>query len=164
MFSFVFVVPSLPLHSVSSIDSSHTANLLCHRNTIAHDTDESPNVFTNISHVFASVNFALQQHFIMARCSKFFSMVIYNTSNEHTILQNAAILPHTDGLTSNLICRRRRVLVTTSQIFIAIAPLVLIFEEQSQTLWDTLCTSVMPIFQYCSIYCNQNRSREQKSI
>ncbi len=29
---------------------------------------------------------------------KIFSMAIYNTSTEHTILQNALILPHIDGL------------------------------------------------------------------
>ncbi len=45
----------------------------------------------------------------VSRCSKFFSVVIYNTSTEHTILQNALILPHIDGLTSNLVCRWRRV-------------------------------------------------------
>ncbi len=90
----------------SSVDFSPATNQLCHRNTIAHNTDESPNAFTNISHVFAAVNPTLQQNFIAAR-SKFFSMVIYNT--EHTILQNTLILPHVDGLTSNLVYRWRRV-------------------------------------------------------
>ncbi len=37
-FSFVFVVPGLPLCSVSSIDSSLAANRLCPRNTVARDT------------------------------------------------------------------------------------------------------------------------------
>ncbi len=109
MSSFVFVVPSLPLHSVSSINSSPTANWLYHRNTIAHNMDESPNAFTNISHIFAVVNPVLQQNFIAARCSKFFYMVIYNTSTKHTILQSALILPHTDGSTSDLVCRWRSV-------------------------------------------------------
>ncbi len=58
---------------------------------------------------FHSVNLALQQNFIVARCLKLFSMVIYNRSTEHKILQNALILPHTDRLTSNLVCRWRRV-------------------------------------------------------
>ncbi len=44
-----------------------------------------------------------------------------------------------DGLTSNLTHRWRRVKVTTSQIFIKIAPLVSIFEAQSQNLWDAQC-------------------------
>ncbi len=120
MFSFVFVVPSLLLHSASSIDYSPTANQLFHRNTVthdwlfqwntvAHDADESLNAFTNISQVFAAVNPTLQQNFIVAHCSKFLSMVIYNRSTEHTILQNALILSHMDGFTSNLVCRWRRV-------------------------------------------------------
>ncbi len=137
MFLFVFVVLGLPLHSTSSIDSSPAADRLCYRNTVACDTDESPNAFTNISHIFAAANPALQQNFIAAHCLKLFSIVICNTSTEHTILQNALILPHIDGLTS--ICRWRIVLVTTSQMFITNAPLVSIFEAQSQNLWDTLC-------------------------
>ncbi len=80
----VFVVPSLPLLFASSIDSSPTANRLCHQNTVTRDTGESPNTFTNISHIFAAVNPTLQQNFITARCSKFFSMIIYNTSTKHT--------------------------------------------------------------------------------
>ncbi len=74
---------------------------------------------------------------------KIFSMVIYNMSTGHTILQNALILSHMDGLTSNLVCRWRRVYVATSQIFVTIAPLVLIFEAQSQNLWNTLCIKKM---------------------
>ncbi len=61
--------------------------------------------------------------------------------NIHTILQNALILPHIDGLTSNLARRWRIVWVTISQIFITIAPLVPIFQAQSQNLRDVLCTS-----------------------
>ncbi len=95
MLTFVFAVPGLPLCSASSIDSSPTANRLCsassihsspttnrlcHRNTVARDTCESLNAFTNISHVFADVNSALQQNFIAARYSTFFSVVIYETS------------------------------------------------------------------------------------
>ncbi len=55
----------------------------------------------NIWHPYicAVVNPALQQSFIVARCLKFFPW-----STEHTILQNALILPHIDGLTSNLVC------------------------------------------------------------
>ncbi len=47
IFSFVFIVPSLsfPLCSVSSVDSSHATNRLCHRNTIARKMDESPKSF-----------------------------------------------------------------------------------------------------------------------
>ncbi len=106
IFSFVFVVPSLPLHSMSSVDFSSVANWLCHWNTISCDTDESPNAFTNILNIFTAINLTLQQNFIVTRCSKFFPTVIYNTSTEHTILQNAHILPpHIDGLTSNLVCR-----------------------------------------------------------
>ncbi len=92
-------------HSASSIDSSSVTNWLCYWNTVTRDTDESPNAFTNIYHVFAAVNPTLQQNCIMARCSKFFSMVIYNTSTEHRILQNAHILSHIDGMTSNLVCK-----------------------------------------------------------
>ncbi len=66
----VFVVPSPPLHSASSIIISLAANRLCHRNTIARGTDKSPNAFINISHVFAALNPALQQNFNAARCSK----------------------------------------------------------------------------------------------
>ncbi len=86
-----------------------TANWLCYQNTVARDTGESPNSFTNISYIFTAVNPTLQQNLIAAHCSKFFSMVIYKKSTEHTILQNALILPHIDGLTSNLVCRWRRV-------------------------------------------------------
>ncbi len=50
----------------------------------ARNTNESPNAFTNISHIFAAINPALQQNFIAAHCSKLFSMVIYNTSIEHS--------------------------------------------------------------------------------
>ncbi len=78
---------------------------------------------------------------------KIFSMVIYNTSTEHTILQNALILPHIHGLSSNMVCKWRRVYVTTSQIFITIAPLVLIFEAQSQNLRDALRTSQVSLRQ-----------------
>ncbi len=67
------------------------------------------NAFTNIFHIFAIVNPALQQNCIVARCSKFFSMVIYNTSTEYPILYNTLIQPHMDGSTSNLVCRWRRV-------------------------------------------------------
>ncbi len=109
MFSFIFIVPGLPLYSMSSIDSSPAANRLCHRNTVTRNVDESSNAFTNISHIFGALNPALQQNFIVARCSKCFSIVIYNTSTEHTILQYALMLPHMDGLTSNLVCRWRRV-------------------------------------------------------
>ncbi len=109
MFTFVFVIFGLPLRCASSIDFSPTANQLCHQNTVACDMDESSNAFTNISHVFAAVNPALQQNFITACCSKFFFMVIYNRSTVHTILQNALIPPHMDGLISNLVCRWRRV-------------------------------------------------------
>ncbi len=70
-------------------------------------------------------------------------MVIYNTSTEHTILQNALILLHVDGLTSDLVCRWRRVSVTTFHIFVTIAPLVSIFEAQSQNLWDVLCSILL---------------------
>ncbi len=104
---FFFLFPAF-CFSQSSSDSSTTTNWLCHRNTIARDTDESPNAFTNISHIFAAVNPALQQNFIAAHCSKFFSMVIYNTSTEHTMLQNALILPHID-VDFKLVSRRRRV-------------------------------------------------------
>ncbi len=107
MFLLVFVVPGLPLHSTSSIDSSPAADRLCYKNTVACDADESPNAFTNISHIFAAANPALQQNFIAAHCSKLFSMVTYNTCTKHTILQNALILSHIDGLTSNLVCRLR---------------------------------------------------------
>ncbi len=93
--------------------------------------DELPNTFTKISCIFAAVNPALQQNFIAARCSKFFSMVTHNTSTEHKILQNVLILSHIDGLTSKLVCSWRRVLVTTSQIFITIVPLISIFKAQS---------------------------------
>ncbi len=79
MFSFVFVVLSLPLHSASSINSSTTTNWLCHQNSVPRNTDESPNAFTNISQVFTDVNPTLQQNFITTRKSKFLSMVIYNT-------------------------------------------------------------------------------------
>ncbi len=72
MFSFVFVVPILPFHSASSIDSWPATNFLCHQNTIARNTDESPNTFTNISHVFAAVNPTLHQNFIAAHSSNFF--------------------------------------------------------------------------------------------
>ncbi len=85
MFLFVFVVPGLPLCSASSVDSTSAKNWLCHQSTIAGDTDESPNAFTNVSYIFAAVNPALQQNFIAVRCSKCFSMVIYNTSTKHTI-------------------------------------------------------------------------------
>ncbi len=105
----VFVVPGLPLHSASSIDSSPATNWLFHRNTVARDTDELPNAFTDISYIFAAINLALQQNFIVTHCSKFFSIVIYNTSTKHTKLQNALMLSHMNGLTSNLICRWRRV-------------------------------------------------------
>ncbi len=105
MFLFVFIVPGLPLCSASSVDSTPAKNWLCHQSTIAGDTDESPNAFTNVSYISALVNPSLQQNFIVVRCSKCFSMVIYNTSTKHTILQNALILPHIDGLTSNLVCR-----------------------------------------------------------
>ncbi len=43
MFLFVFVVPSLPLHSVSSFNFSPAPNRLCYQNTVTRDTDESPN-------------------------------------------------------------------------------------------------------------------------
>ncbi len=111
MFLFVFVVPIFLPYSASLIDSSPTANQLWHQNIVSRDTDESPNTFTSVSHVFPAINPTLQQNFIAARCSKFFSIVIYNASTEHTntILQNALILPHIDGLTSNLVCRWRRV-------------------------------------------------------
>ncbi len=92
MFSFVFIVPGLRLHFASSIDYSPATNWLCHRNTIARDMDKSLNTYTNISQIFTAVNPTLQQNFIAARCSKFFSMVLYNRSTEHTILQNALIL------------------------------------------------------------------------
>ncbi len=109
MFSFVFIVPGLSLRFASSNDFSPAANQLCRQSTVARNTDESPNAFTNIFHIFAAVSPTLQQNFIAARYSKFFSkffsMVIHNTSTEHTILQNALILPHIDGLTSNLVCR-----------------------------------------------------------
>ncbi len=65
--SVVFVhfhCSGFPLHSVSSTNFSPAANWACHRNTVAHDTDESPNTFTSISHIFAAVNPALQQNFI----------------------------------------------------------------------------------------------------
>ncbi len=114
MFLSIFVVPGLPLCSVSSVDSSPATNQLCHRKTVACDTDESPNASTNISHIFAAVNNALQQNFIAARCSKFFFMVIYTSSTEHMILQNTFILPHIGELTSNLVCRWKWVKVTTS--------------------------------------------------
>ncbi len=39
---------------------------------LTRDTDESPNAFTNIFHIFAAVNLALLQNFIAACCSKFF--------------------------------------------------------------------------------------------
>ncbi len=110
MFLFVFVIPSLRLHSASSINFSPAANWLCHQNTVTRDTDESPNAFTNISHVLAAVNPALQQNFMAASCSQFFPVLIYNTSTEHIILKNALILSHIDDrLTSNLVCRWRRV-------------------------------------------------------
>ncbi len=51
LFLFIFVVSGLPLCTASSIDSSPAENRLCHRNTVACNTDESPNAFTNISHV-----------------------------------------------------------------------------------------------------------------
>ncbi len=84
MFSFVLVVPSLPLHSLSSINSPPAENWLCYWNIVVHDTDGSPNASTNISHIFAAVNPALQQNFITACCSEFSSMVIYNTSRYRT--------------------------------------------------------------------------------
>ncbi len=40
--------------------------------------DESPNAFTNISHVFAAVNPASQQNFIVAYYSKFFEYRTYD--------------------------------------------------------------------------------------
>ncbi len=104
-----FTCSSLPLCSASSIDSSSAANRLYHRNTVVHGTDKSPNTFTNISHIFIAVNSALWQNFIAAHCSKCFTMVLYNTSTEHMLLQNTLILPHIDGLTSNLVCRWRRI-------------------------------------------------------
>ncbi len=54
----------------------------CHRNIVARHTDESSNPFTNIFFVFTAINPALQQNFTAANCSKFFTMVIYNTSTE----------------------------------------------------------------------------------
>ncbi len=38
MLLFVFVVPSLPLYSASSIESSLATNQLCHQNTVARST------------------------------------------------------------------------------------------------------------------------------
>ncbi len=67
-----------------------------------------------------------------------FSMVIYNTSTENTILQNALTLSHIDELTSNLVCSWKRVLVTTFQTFITIAVLVSIFEAVSKLTGCTL--------------------------
>ncbi len=109
MFSFVFIIPGLPLHSVSSIEPLPSKNRPCYRDTVECDMDESPNSLTNILHIFAAINPALQQNFIAACCSKFFSVIIYNTSNERTILQNALIQLHINGMTSNLVCRWRRV-------------------------------------------------------
>ncbi len=64
--------PGLLLHSTSLIDPSPAANHLCHRNTVANDMDESPNAFTNIFHIFAAVNPALQQNFIAALVQNYF--------------------------------------------------------------------------------------------
>ncbi len=72
IFLFVFVVPGLPLCFASLIDSSPAANHLCHQNTIACDTDESPSTFTNIFHIFTAVNPASQQNFMAACYSKCF--------------------------------------------------------------------------------------------
>ncbi len=80
VFSFVYIIRGLPLRSASSFNSSPAANRLCHQNTIAQNTEASLNPFTNISHIFAAVNLTLQQNFIVARWSKFFSIVIYDTS------------------------------------------------------------------------------------
>ncbi len=89
MFLFVFVVRGLPLQSASSVDSSPPANQLYHQNTLARNVDESPNTFTNIFYVFTTVNPALQQNFIADRCSKFFSMVIYNTYETYDIAKRS---------------------------------------------------------------------------
>ncbi len=125
MFSFIFVVPGLPLDSPSLINCSSATNWLCYRVTKR---------FYKHFPRFCSCKSSFTTKFYHGTLFKFFSIVIYNTSTKHTILQNALILPRVDGLTSNLVYRWRRVSVTTYQIFITIAPLDSIFEAQSQNL------------------------------
>ncbi len=101
--SDVFIVPSFPLHSAFSINFSPTVNWLRHQNTVARDTDESPNASTNIAHIFATVNPTLQD-FIAACCSKFFSIVIYNPR-----YQTYDIAKRSYNGAYRLVCRWRRV-------------------------------------------------------
>ncbi len=50
---------------------------------------------------FCSCKFHFTTKFYRGKLFKIFSVVIYNTSTKHTILQNAHILPYIDGLTLN---------------------------------------------------------------
>ncbi len=83
IFSFVSV-----LRSASSMYSSPSANWLCYRNIVACDTGESPNAFTNISHI-RSCKSCFTIKFYRSTLFKIFSIVIYNPSTEHTISHNA---------------------------------------------------------------------------
>ncbi len=71
---------ALALHLQSTPHPPQT--MLCHRNTVASYMNESLNAFTNISHIFATVNHAVQENVIPTDCSTFFSMLIYNTSTK----------------------------------------------------------------------------------
>ncbi len=145
MFSLIFVVPGLLFRSASSRNSSSAANGLCHRNTVACDTDESPNAFTTISHIFAAVNPSLQQNFIVAHCSKFFSMVIYKKSTEHTILQNALILLLIDRLISNLVSNFYNDCATSHSFWDTVSKLM----GRSVYFWYINWGDVEIMFWYC---------------
>ncbi len=70
----VFVVVGLPLLFSSLTDSLLLVNSSRHRNVIARDTGDSPNISWMSSHFFVALN--LTQNWMMARWSKFFSMTI----------------------------------------------------------------------------------------